>query len=256
MREFKPFFDLDAARERIGDFYEKYPALVDKIIELKAGILTNEVVNEYYNNPNDVADYYIAEILELSREYDLSNGQKVVAALGRNNSFWHKTFQSESEPLFGAIAAEVKKNPSDSVLTTVLAGCYSSGIGVDKNLEEAFRLFTQGAGQENLSSLCNLGICYLKEKGVKKNPQEAVKFFSLAAERGYPPAQNALGSCYCNGVGVDKNLQEAFRLIGLAAAQGYPTSLFNLSICYFNGIGVEQNNTKGYLYCARAVMLV
>ena len=56
--------------------------------------------------------------------------------------------------------------------------------------------------------------------GVERNYDEAVRLFRLSAEQGSAPGMSHLGFMYENGKGAAKNLDEARKLYEQAAAQG------------------------------------
>jgi|GEM_PF-6887091 len=122
-----------------------------------------------------------------------------------------------------------------------LGVCYENGIGVVKNLVEAIKLYTLAAKQGFAQAQHNLGVCYTYGNGVNKNPDEAFKLFTQAAKQGLDRAQHGLGFCYERGIGVEKNLVEAFKLYTQAAKQGLADAQFALGVCYERGIGVEKN---------------
>ena len=56
--------------------------------------------------------------------------------------------------------------------------------------------------------------------GIEKNPEEAVKLFRRAAEEGHALGQAYLGHCYEEGFGVDRDSEQAVIWLGKAAEQG------------------------------------
>ena len=56
--------------------------------------------------------------------------------------------------------------------------------------------------------------------GVDKNLAEAIKLYQMAAEQGSADAQNTIGSMYEHGEGVNKDFAEAAKWYRLAADQG------------------------------------
>lgn len=64
--EFKASFDLAAARERIDDFFEKYPHLIDEIQNFKVELLSSDL-DDKYSNAGDFVDAVITKFLCLSK---------------------------------------------------------------------------------------------------------------------------------------------------------------------------------------------
>jgi TPR repeat protein len=64
-------------------------------------------------------------------------------------------------------------------------------------------------GERYMVSQYNLGICYSKGIGVEKDEEEAIKWFKKSAENGYANAQKELAASYEYGLGVNISLKEA-----------------------------------------------
>ena len=80
----------------------------------------------------------------------------------------------------------------DARAQTKLGLHYLHGYRVEKNEQEAVRLFRAAAGNREVGAQLVLGFCYLMGRGVEANRNEAKRFYKLAAENGYLPAI----SCY------------------------------------------------------------
>ncbi|KAJ9064447.1 hypothetical protein DSO57_1030494 [Entomophthora muscae] len=100
--------------------------------------------------------------------------------------------------------------------------CYSSGKGVEQNLEEAFNWFMKAAKADNPSAMTNLAQCYQTGRGVVQSAYEAVQWYTKAAEMGSPFAMYNLGACHERGEGVFyKDMQAALRFYASAAELGF-----------------------------------
>src|SRR3990167_1897749 len=85
------------------------------------------------------------------------------------------------------------------------------GSEIDTLIQEPMR---GDAGAQTL-----LGFRYLCGNGLEKNEQEAVRLFTLAANQGYDKGQSALGHCFLHGIGVPRrDDKRAVRLLRAAAA--------------------------------------
>lgn len=75
----------------------------------------------------------------------------------------------------------------------MLAACYLEGTGVDKDVNEALKLFSAAAELGDVQAMYLLGSIYEDgDEGVKKDVKEAKKWYKKAAAEGYEPAQAAL----------------------------------------------------------------
>jgi hypothetical protein len=86
-----------------------------------------------------------------------------------------------------------------------------------------------------------LGTCYLSGIGVERNHEEAVKWYHKAALLGYAPSQYNLGVRYFEGKGVPKDYTKAVYWYRKAAEQGYAIAQYNLGKRYELGQGVSQD---------------
>ena len=67
---------------------------------------------------------------------------------------------------------------------------YANGLYVQKDERKAFSLFMKASDNGMATSMFNLGICYEKGVGVERNQNEANRLYHLAAEKKYQPALN------------------------------------------------------------------
>jgi TPR repeat protein len=85
------------------------------------------------------------------------------------------------------------------------------------------------------------GIAYSFGEGVDKDPEEAFRLFMLSAQQGYAPAQYKVGAAYAYGDGAAQNAIEAASWYRQAAQQGYALAQRNLGIMYSSGTGIDQD---------------
>jgi TPR repeat protein len=97
------------------------------------------------------------------------------------------------------------------------------------------------AAHKNFKALTELGYCYEIGLGIEKNVQEAARLYRLAADQRYPYAQFLLAQFCMNGKGAKQDDQEAIRLFRAAAFQGHSWSCLTLGFCHKFEIGVETN---------------
>jgi Sel1 repeat len=82
--------------------------------------------------------------------------------------------------------------------------------GREPDLEEAFRLFQEGARLGHSISCRNLGPSYLNGSGTEKNEAKGFKWTKRAAESGQDAAvMYECGNCYLQGTGVEQSNEQA-----------------------------------------------
>ncbi len=101
---------------------------------------------------------------------------------------------------------------------------YARGKGVEKNQEEAAKLYIRAAKNGSIAGEVELAIALFNGDGIPKNEAQAARLFRRAALRGNAIAQNRLARIYATGRGVPRNLIEAAAWHLVAAGQGLPDS--------------------------------
>ena len=159
-----------------------------------------------------------------------------------------------------------------------LGQCYEEGVGVDRNLAKAFKLYwfasgkyrpakerlnednyqgqfakglkkavngKQLAGSDLAEAQCMLGCCYLHGWGVDCDMTSAVEWWRKAADLGDAYANDCVGYCYrlCKG-GLPKNAEQAFAHYMKSAEGGYSNGYFTIGLCFREGDGVERDDEK------------
>lgn len=100
---------------------------------------------------------------------------------------------------------------------------------VDKNYEKAFELYRQSAEQGSAKAKYSLWTCYSEGIGVAKNEDEAYKWLLDAACDEYPEAQYTLGCIWGKGTyNTRVDLIEAEYWFRLAAEQGHTKAIDSL----------------------------
>jgi TPR repeat protein len=135
----------------------------------------------------------------------------------------------------------------------VLGYCYRVGIG-EENVREAVIWSSRAAAQHDPAGQCSLGVCYAEGKGVERDPEEAHRLFTLAALQNYPVAQCNVADNFRLAIGTNVNLTEAIRYYRLAAKQHYAQAQFKLGCVYENGEGgvVQDINQARYWFLLAA----
>ena len=136
-----------------------------------------------------------------------------------------------------------------------LAHMYHGGLGVPKDDAKALTLLKDAVALGCERAMCTLGQLYAEGSDVlEKDDDEAFRLYTEAAETGYDHAQILLALCYEAGRGVERDHHEAFRLMLGAASnsqRGENTSSanYNLSMYYDEGVGVERDVTESFRRC-------
>lgn len=96
--------------------------------------------------------------------------------------------------------------PNREALYT-LAKLYSGEYGLPQNNRKAFRYRKSICDYDFATSndFHNVGVCYQKGIGVRKNLEEAFKYYKKAADMGNPESIMIVTNCYIYGMGVEKN---------------------------------------------------
>jgi uncharacterized protein len=143
-------------------------------------------------------------------------------------------------------------NQGDIDAQNKLGSAYYNGKGVEKNIAEALRWFTQSAQKGYAKAQYNLGVMYYVGQGVPKSQAEALNWFSKAAGQGLSDAQYNLGVMYYQGAGITQNYPEAFKLYSQAAQKGHALAEYNLGLMYLAGNSVPKDPVKAYMWLSLA----
>lgn len=131
--------------------------------------------------------------------------------------------------------------------------CYE-GTGGERDLSEAFRLFSSLDQKGNAAGSYYLGDMYLKGMYVSESRETAISYFRKSAEKNYPDAKFALGMMYYyGGPGTEQDFALAAAWLEQAADAGNKSAQNFLS--YRNGkkpntsrISFEQRLGMKYEY--------
>ncbi|MEA5011090.1 MAG: MobP3 family relaxase [Angelakisella sp.] len=141
-----------------------------------------------------------------------------------------------------------------------LGWIYSSGLGVDKNLEVAHEYYVKAlAGFNEVESQkpwkyteYRIGKMVASGLGIEQDYQKASEWFELSAEKKYKYAQYSLGAFYQRGQGVEQDLSKAFELYLKSAKQGFPYADFEVAKMFRDGIGTDKDESKAEQHFKKA----
>lgn len=172
----------------------------------------------------------------------LADGGDVDACLtlGYMYLYGENGLQQDSEKAFKyyTLAAD----QGDKIALNNLGSLYYSGIGTQKSVVKAVKLFEEAARLGNNEAAVNLAFVYLtSSNGTNGNLRSTiVRLFNQAAEGGNITAQYMMGMIYYNGYGITKNDDRAFQYLKKAASQ-YDEAQYQLALRYMNAEGTPRN---------------
>ena len=124
---------------------------------------------------------------------------------------------------------------------------------VKQDYYEAAKWMTKAAKQGEPEALCNLAILYANGLGVQKNIAKALKLWKESANKNYAPAQINLGLVYFLGNIIKKDYAQAESWLLKAMWNGVTIVLPLLGKIYATGgHGINQDYTKAYIYYCQA----
>lgn len=145
-------------------------------------------------------------------------------------------------------------DPEVSFAQIELANLYYSGLGTEKNLVEAARLYRKAADAGHSKAQVLLGNMYVFGEGVNKDYSEGAKLLHKAAEKNEPAAFFLLGYIYSEGLGVSKDFNESVKWHRKAAVINIAASQCELGKAYALGRGVPKNYVEAVkLFTASAL---
>lgn len=178
--------------------------------------------------------------------------------IAREFLFGTDEVQQDFSEALSRLIAEAQKGNFLAVYD--LGRIYSSGIGVDKNLEVAHEYYVKAlAGFNEVESQkpwkyteYRIGKMVASGLGTEQDYQKAAEWFELSAEKKYKYAQYSLGALYYRGQGVEQDLGKAFELYLKSAKQGFPYADFEVAKMYRDGIGTDKDESKSEQHFKKA----
>ena len=124
-----------------------------------------------------------------------------------------------------------------------LGSCYERGIGIQRNLEYAFKYYTIYANTVGGGlAYYELGRCFEKGIGTARLPNEAYKNYLKAANLKCQKAYAPLGECFDKGIGTATDEVEAAKYFKMASDAGDDRGVYNLAIYLYYGKGRIPSN--------------
>lgn len=146
---------------------------------------------------------------------------------------------------------------------TLLAECYGSGRGVEKNLSESTRLYAIAGSLKTMQRQKKYGVPQNSTTVGTEKPAEPDKEFMAIASTvdtdavNFSEPEDAVGQCnlawaYCNGYNVEKDYAKAAYWWTKSAEQGNVVAQYNMGVCYDNGYGVTKDSTKAMYWYTKS----
>jgi TPR repeat protein len=145
-----------------------------------------------------------------------------------------------------------KSDAGDSFYTTVLAGLYLFGDGVDKDKAMCYKLWEKAAAAGYSDANHKMGIFWSEGMGGEVDPAKALQYYLKAAELGSALSTYNIGCLYHEGKHVKQDDKKALEYWEAAAEKGHPTAQRNVGLCYVDGVGTEINYARAKKWFEKA----
>ena len=123
-----------------------------------------------------------------------------------------------------------------TVAQYLLGSAYSNGLGTPKDLQKALLWFVKSFEHGNEKAALKLA----RVLGAAQSTL-AFQFLIEAAEKGMAEAQLAVADCYANAIGVEQDSRLALDWYRSAAEHGLPTAQFALGQAHEMGVGIDED---------------
>lgn len=183
---------------------------------------------DYYDVPNDV----IAKCKQIA----LSNKNSAVIVLLAVEAFQNGDFNK------AFTYADLASKQGNLLGNALLAGCYEEGIGVEKDVNKAFKLLKVAAEKGCVDAIYRLAVKYTVGRDmVEQDDYEAFKWAEKGAEKNDATCQDMVADCYFLGMGVEKDEVKSFLWFMKAAEQGNSHAQYRVGRFYYCGKAVRDD---------------
>lgn len=163
----------------------------------------------------------------LNRLHILFIGLLVAMSSVVNAASYHEgeaAFKAKEYKKAVAIWQQLAKQ-GDTASQISLAQMHTIGLGVEKNLQTAFKLYLKAAKSGSAEAQNQLGKMYITAQGVNRDPIESRKWFLKAAEQGSAEAIYNYGVSYFKGEGITTDYVQAHAWMHVAVMKGYDSAI-------------------------------
>lgn len=241
------------------------------LLELNEGINFSHSLKRLADNGNSYANYHLA-VMEYRGEYtgesryDKAFDYFLKAAANKHPSaYWMLGNMIINEKIAKATKKDLKmafdyftkaKELGNIAAINSLGLCYYNGLGVEKNIDKALKLFQEASFKNYAYAYNNLGLFYEQKKDYKL----AFNYFLKSANLGESYACNKIGEYYR----LRGNYKDAFIYYNKALESNYreitPWAYYNLAkYFYLNGNNVTntlKDIDKAILYFNKSNILI
>ena len=141
--------------------------------------------------------------------------------------------------------------PCAALYQFALAGAYTEGVAVPRNLRQSFLWARRSArGGSSMGQALVGGYYVYEQKGDRQqwkppiNCAKGLKWLRRSAASGNPKAKAGLGVLYSQGMCVRKAPRKAVLLFQSAARRGFAQGYVGLGYCYLHGLGVRRSSRR------------
>jgi len=250
-------------------------------LEMVLGAIQNKTEQVLEDLQVELSDDLVKRLRSSSRE-SLWRIQEMLAAMMLNeDSEYYSPQHAALWYRFGIESGNVNAYQMMGYL------CFK-GIGVEEDREEAVRLWTEGAGKDNIFSKYYLGVCYDRGWVVEQDRAKAVELFDAGTksalyvsylgkkQSGVTDIVNAkemseickqaakdkdwdavycLGVSYQSGWYVDLDWAKAFSLYKQAAKRDQPAAQYKVGYFYYMGWFVWEDNRQALKWFEKSAEL-
>lgn len=191
---------------------------------------------ELSRQENEPQENYVQRLSRLAVDGDVD----AALSLGYMYLFGVNGVKNDNEKAFKYYSLAAEKN--DDIAINNLGSLYYSGIGTEKNIPEATKMFEKATQMGNTEAAVNLAFVYLTQNKEfdSKLRSTIVRLFNQAAEADNITAQYMMGMIYYKGFAIAKNDIKAFEYIKKAAKE-YDEAQYQLALMYMNAEGTTKN---------------
>ncbi|MBO7556101.1 MAG: sel1 repeat family protein [Alphaproteobacteria bacterium] len=191
---------------------------------------------ELSRQENEPQENYVQRLSRLATDGDVD----AALSLGYMYLYGVNGVKNDNEKAFKFYSIAAEQN--DDIAINNLGSLYYSGIGTERNIPEATKLFEKATQMGNTESAVNLAFVYLTQNKEfdSKLRSTIVRLFNQAAEADNITAQYMLGMIYYKGFAIAKNDIKAFSYIKKAAEE-YDEAQYQLALMYMNAEGTTKN---------------
>ena len=105
----------------------------------------------------------------------------------------------------------------------------------------SFQIYSKLAATGNAEAMNGLALCYSNGLGVTADDQQALSWFEKSAEAGYGNAYYNWGTAVKSGLGTNQDFKKAYNIYEQGAQLNYATSLYGQGYMLFKGLGCTQS---------------